>query len=707
MERRSFLHTLSHLSATPFLLSNSIFKDYLINIEALENTLEKGKILILIKLDGGNDGLNTLIPMDQFENLKKVRPKVVLPESKIIDLGGNDLGLHPELKAFKKLFSEGRFKIIQNVGYDNPNYSHFHSMDVWESASFSENKLGGQGNNVNNINSGWLGRYIEEIHPKYPYEYPNSNFPHPLSVEFGYNSSFLFTGNRSVTNSVTLDPQDFYKIFKDIQKEYPDTPEGNKLKFLQLITNHSNSYGEVLKEFYDRGSIKYPFSYSFLANQMEGVTKLITGGLNTRVYQISLSGFDTHSEQVDPNDTSKGIHSILLKQLNHSIEKLFQNLDETGDSDRVLVMTYSEFGRTVISSDSYGTDHGDVAPMFFFGNKIDSNILGSNPLIPSDADWTYSLNKEFNFQNIYFSVIKQWLGGEKYVAEKVLFQNLNQVSLIKKEYIDTDNDGVMDINDNCPDTPEGSVVDLNGCVLFTLASNNYSVKSVSASCIGSNNGKIEVSAEDTSYTYQVNISGLDSTYSLSADNNHSQVIEDLQVGAYTINFTIDSQEGYIQSFETTITEPAPLQGKAQLDYFSKTAKLKLMGSEGYYIEVNGQMMASNSNDFSAPLKPGKNIIKVTTPLDCQGVYEEVLFMSEKLRYFPNPVQNQLNITVPGTDSEINIEIFTDGGANLYRGTHSINGSRTIQLPMSRYKSGLYIVTGSGKTVNESFKIIKN
>ena len=297
-------------------------------------------------------------------------------------------------------------------------------------------------------------------------------------------------------------------------------------------------------------------------------------------------------------------------------------------------------------------------------------------------------------------------GGPKH-RKDVLFKDFDEITDCAKEYVDTDNDGVMDINDNCPDTPEGSVVDLNGCVLFTLAANNYSVKSVSASCIGSNNGKIEVSAEDTSYTYQVNISGLDSTYSLSADNNHSLVIEDLQVGAYTINFTIDSQEGYIQSFETTITEPAPLQGKAQVDYFSKTAKLKLSGSEVYYIEVNGQMMASNSNDFSAPLKPGKNIIKVTTPLDCQGIYEEVLFMSEKLRYFPNPVQNELNITVPGTDSEINIEIFTDGGANLYRGTHSINGSRTIQLPMSRYKSGLYIVTGSGKTVNESFKIIKN
>ena len=370
-------------------------------------------------------------------------------------------------------------------------------------------------------------------------------------------------------------------------------------------------------------------------------------------------------------------------------------------------MTFSEFGRTIVSNETNGTDHGTAAPLFIFGNKVDSSILGANPQIPESVNWEDNLNSEFDFRQVYASIINQWMSGGKKSAKDILFKNFDEIQIIRKDIIDDDNDGVADINDNCPDTPEGSVVDLNGCVLFTLAANNYSIKSVSASCVGSNNGKIEVSAEDTSYTYQVNISGIDTTYSLSADNNHSLIIEDLEVGVYTINFTIDSQEGYIQSFETTITEPAPLQGKAQVDYFSKTAKLKLSGSEVYYIEVNGQMMASNTNDFSAPLKPGKNIIKVTTPLDCQGIYEEVLFMSEKLRYFPNPVQNELNITVPGTDSEINIEIFTDGGANLYRGTHSINGSRTIQLPMSRYKSGLYIVTCSGKTVNESFKIIKN
>jgi len=326
MKRRSFLHSLSHLSASPFIIPNSLFGGYFSSLSSLSNTLSKGKILILIKLDGGNDGLNTIIPFDQYSNLNKVRKSVILPENSIIDLGGSNLGLHPELSAFKKLFAEGRFKVIQNVGYNNPNYSHFHSMDVWESSSFSENEYGGEGNNVNTINTGWIGRYLEDLHPGYPYDYPNFNFPHPLAVEFGYNSSFLFTGNRSVTNSVTISPRDFYRIFKDIQKEYPETPEGNKLKYLQLVINHSNSYGEVLKEFYEKGNIKYSFSPSSLSNQMESVTKLITGGLNTRVYQVSLSGFDTHSEQVDPNDTTQGMHANLLRQLNESIEKLFQIL---------------------------------------------------------------------------------------------------------------------------------------------------------------------------------------------------------------------------------------------------------------------------------------------------------------------------------------------------------------------------------------------
>ena len=409
---------------------------------------------------------------------------------------------------------------------------------------------------------------------------------------------------------------------------------------------------------------------------------------------------------MDSSDRTKGNHAVLLKELNDAVATFTKNLDASGYSDNVLTMTFSEFGRTIVSNGSNGTDHGTAAPMFIFGNKVDSSILGNNPTIPTNITWEDNLESEFDFRQVYSSLINQWMGGSSNTAKDVLFKDFDELQIVGKEYVDTDNDGVADINDNCPDTPQGSVVDLNGCVLFSLPANNYAVKTVSASCIGSNNGIISVSAEDTSHTYQVNVSGVENAYSLSSDNEHSIVLEDLEVGLYTINISIPAQEGYLQSFEAKVTEPDPLQGKAQIDYFSKSAQLQLKGSQVYYIEVNGVMMAAHSNLFTVPLKAGKNTIRVTTPLDCQGVYEEVLFMSEKLRYFPNPVDSELNITIPGTDSEIAIEVFSDSGANLYRGTHSIGASRTIQLPMSRFKPGLYIVTGTGKTVNESFKVIK-
>ena len=698
MERRKFLHNIGHVTALAATMpSFSISGLDFSSSSYLSNTESKGNILVLIKLNGGNDGLNTLIPLDTMSNLSKARPHIILPENKIVNLDSNNLGLHPSMSNFKSFFDENRLKIIQNVGYEKQDFSHFRSMDIWQSASDYDQYL----------NSGWVGRYIENRHPNYPNDYPNDHYPHPLSVELGWQTSLLFTGDNSFTSFIANNPSDFREIINEFDNVYPSDRKGEKLKYVQLIAKQSNLYSKEVKKAYESSSSVHEYPNTELGRQLEIAGRLINGGLNTRIYMVELGGFDTHDSQVDLSDKTKGQHSFLLKDLNDSVTAFIKNLDVSGRSDDVLTMTFSEFGRTIASNGSYGTDHGTAAPMFIFGNKVNPVVLGSNPTIPDNVEWQDNLSIEFDYRQVYKSIINQWLGGETSTPKDVLFKDFYELSIAGDQYVDTDRDGVADINDNCPDTPEGSVVDLNGCVLFTLAANNYSVKSVSASCIGSNNGKIEVSAEDTSYTYQVNFSGLDSTYSLSADNNHSLVIEDLEVGAYTINFTIDSQEGYIQSFETSITEPAPLQGKAQVDYFSKTAKLKLSGSEVYYIEVNGQIMASNSNDFSAPLKPGKNIIKVTTPLDCQGVYEEVLFMSEKLRYFPNPVQNELNITVPGTDSEINIEIFTERGANLYRGTHSINGSRTIQLPMSRYKSGLYIVTGSGKTVNESFKIIKN
>ena len=697
MKRRNFIHRLGHVSALAAAFPNMAFKNLdFTSSSALSNTSVKDKVIVLIKLDGGNDGLNTLIPLDQMSELSTARPHVFMPENKLISLGSNDLAVHPALNNFKSFFDEDRLKIIQNLGYPTPDFSHFRSMDIWQSASDSDEY----------ITSGWMGRYIEDEHPLYPNAYPNEQYPHPLSVELGWQTSLLFTGKSSFTSFIARNPTEFREIINEFDNQYPSDKKGEKLKYLQLIAKQSNLYSLEVKKAYESANNTFDYPNTNIGQQLEIASRLIGGGLNTRIYMVELGGFDTHDTQVDSSDPTKGQHASILKELNDAVTAFMKNLDALGRSDDVLTMTFSEFGRTIVSNGSNGTDHGTAAPMFIFGNKVDPSILGSNPVIPKNAVWQDNLESEFDFRQVYASLINQWMGGSSNTAKDVLFKDFDELQIVGKEYVDTDGDGVADINDNCPDTPEGSVVDLNGCVLFSLPANNYAVKTVSASCIGSNNGKISLSAEDTSHTYQVNVSGVENAYSLSSDNEHSIVLEDLEVGLYTINISIPAQEGYLQSFEAKVTEPDPLQGKAQIDYFSKSAQLQLKGSQVYYIEVNGVMMAAHSNLFTVPLKAGKNTIRVTTPLDCQGVYEEVLFMSEKLRYFPNPVDSELNITIPGTDSEIAIEVFSDSGANLYRGTHSIGASRTIQLPMSRFKPGLYIVTGTGKTVNESFKVIK-
>ena len=219
MKRRDFLHNLAHAAAVPMVYNSLGFNN--IGFQDLLNNSDSTKKLILIRLDGGNDGLNTLIPLNKYSELSNVRPHVILPENKIIDLGEKDLGFHPELGRFKSLFDEKRLKIIQNVGYNTPDFSHFRSMDIWQSASDSNQYL----------TSGWMGRYLEDIHPLYPEQYPTSDSPHPLAVELGQ-SSILTTGINSVTSFTSNQPWDFREIMGDFDNTYPEDIIGKKLKFI-------------------------------------------------------------------------------------------------------------------------------------------------------------------------------------------------------------------------------------------------------------------------------------------------------------------------------------------------------------------------------------------------------------------------------------------------------------------------------------------
>lgn len=430
MKRRSFLHKLSHAAAAPIVLPNILQRALAQQSESfLTNTNNPGRILVLIKLDGGNDGLNTLIPLNQLSELHQARPHVILPDTSIINLGNSSLGLHPELSGFKSLFDEQRLKIIQNVGYEQPDFSHFRSMDIWQSASDSDEFL----------NSGWIGRFIESEHPNWPTGYPNENFPDPLSIELGGGgSSILFTGNQSFTSYLTTTPDGFHEdILLHPNAVYPDNNVGVKLKYIDLVKQQSNEYAQTVKSAYEKATPTKAYDETNFGEQFDIMTRLILGGLNTRIYMVTLGGFDTHDTQVDPMDHTKGEHAFLLKELNDNVLKFFQNLDAVGRSDDVLCMTFSEFGRTIVSNGSRGTDHGTAAPLFIFGNRVNTEVLGQNPEIPKGVRWEDNLASEFDYRSIYATVMDQWLTPEAQKSESILRQQFDQFELLRSDN-DTD-----------------------------------------------------------------------------------------------------------------------------------------------------------------------------------------------------------------------------------------------------------------------------
>ena len=693
MKRRDFLHNLAHASVLPSIYGSLGFTN--IDFQKFLTNPNSRKKLILIRLDGGNDGLNTLIPMNKYSELTNVRPHVILPENKIIQLGKNDLGLHPELSNFKSLFKENRLKIIQNVGYQRPDFSHFRSMDIWHSASDSNQYL----------TSGWIGRYLENIHPTYPEQYPTEQFPHPLAIELGQ-SSILSTGLSSVTSYSSYNPSDYREIIGNFNNSYPDDTVGKKLKFIQIITRQSNIYGEALRSSFEKGNNFDQYPNSNLGRQLHVASSLIKGGLESKIYIASLGGFDTHEKQTDISDTTKGEHSNLMRDLNNSIGALFNDLDQNSKNEDVLAMTFSEFGRTIVSNGSYGTDHGTAAPLFIFGNKVDFSISGKNPDIPLNAEWQDNLEAEFDFRQVYYSVIKQWLGGNDDTAENVLFKKFDQLPIIQAKYVDTDGDGVSDDRDLCNNTPLGAMVNTDGCEIFSLPADNYTILTNSTSCSGKSNGKISISVANKQHIYNLSIPETEGSYSLNSDNEHQLEIDELEIGTYTLNFTVEGKEGYLQTFEIGITEPPSLSAKSSVNQKGKTMTVNLTGSDLYYTEVNGERTSYQINTFTLQLRPGMNTVRIYTPQDCQGEYVEQVFISEQVRHYPNPVKSDLNLVIPGEDSNTTVSLYSRSGSLVAKFEETIPFSRIVTINASQLPSDIYVIKVNGQTVDQTFKIIK-
>jgi len=381
---------------------------------------ENDRVLVLVQLNGGNDGLNCVIPVDQYSALSAVRSNILIPEGSVLPIE-TSLGLHPSMVNLRNLYTEGKMSIVQGVGYPNQDRSHFRSTDIWTSGSGANEYL----------NTGWLGRYFNEDHPEYPEGFPNSEHESPFALTMGGLVSETCQGPLTNFSLALNDPFALKPLAEGETGNFPDNNYGRELRFLIDAIAQTNAYSEVVLSAAESGTnhVDYPTT-NRLATQLKNVALLISGGLKTKVYIVALGGFDTHSAQVD-TDPLLGDHADLLGQLSEAISIFQQDLLLAGKEENVLTMTFSEFGRQIRSNDSRGTDHGSAAPLMLFGPCVKPGVLGENAQIMPDADPQAGVAMQYDFRSVYGTILKDWLGMNETDIKNILNPDVQFLPLIE------------------------------------------------------------------------------------------------------------------------------------------------------------------------------------------------------------------------------------------------------------------------------------
>lgn len=396
----------------------------------------RSKILVIVQLGGGNDGLNTLIPAED-DLYQKARPTLGIKKENALGLG-QSLYLHPSMAGLKRMYDEGMVSVIQNVGYPNPNRSHFRATDIWNTGSSATEVL----------EEGWAGRFLLDKHPKYPLESPS----HPLAVQLGSVESLLFSSVAGGTGTVFEDPNVFYQLVNgsQIDDEAPiPGPMGEELEFLKRVSSSAIRFANVIREAGTKGKNTYAYANTGLSRQMGIVGKLISGGLQTQLYLVNIGGFDTHANQLNA-------HANLLKTLSEALFS-FQNDMKNQQLDHLVsVMTFSEFGRRVNQNGTAGTDHGTCAPQFVVGSSVRGGIIGNNPnlkVLDRSGDMVF----QYDYRQIYSTVLRDHFGLEN-TKNQVLFKgNFERLPIYKNSVDQLPENASMALNLPRPNPASESV----------------------------------------------------------------------------------------------------------------------------------------------------------------------------------------------------------------------------------------------------------
>ena len=423
--RRQFLQALGVASAgSSFMFQQTAMTAF--GQSSMMNSLsqlETDRVLVLLQLDGGNDGLNTIVPTSN-DIYYQSRPNLAIAKENTMALN-DERGLNMALSDLYPLIQEGRTAIIEGVGYPSPNLSHFRSTDIWMSASDGDTF----------ISTGWTGRSLEQMVP----EFGDPPSPFPLGVQLG-GSSFLFEGLSKNTGMSISSPEAFERLAgRGIAFEYTGIPEnthGTEMRYARQVINDSYRYATAIQDAAGASINEVTYPDTSLAGDLSIVARLIKGNLGARVYVVSIAGFDTHAEQ-------EPLHTQLLQEIGGAVSAFVADMEAAEIMDRVLIMSFSEFGRSVFENGSFGTDHSTAAPLFVIGNDIQGGFHGSMPdLVNTDeyGDPFFTVD----FRAAYEAVLQGWFGLQPEVTQSVLSTSFGSLQLFNSMPTSTEEQPVRD-----------------------------------------------------------------------------------------------------------------------------------------------------------------------------------------------------------------------------------------------------------------------
>ena len=406
--RRDFLKTSSMIalgSTVPGFLSRTAAEAPVADRPGARDT-----ILVVIQLTGGNDGLNTVIPFAD-PNYARLRPTLRQSRDQVRRIN-DDLGLHPSMNGMADLLQDNSLCILQGVGYPNPSQSHFRSMDIWQAASTAQT-----------LNEGWIGKALRHVPAASSFHLANTNETAPLALTGSPvrvpSITSLADFQLRIEAAGTADRRAQQNVIEGSAAPTPGAQSGGLLDFVQRTAVNTYASSRRLQEVSRSYEPRVPYPGTTLANHLRLAAQLIDGRLGARLFYVSIDGFDTHAGQAGP-------HASLLQEVSDAVSAFYRDLSQRGHRDRLMIMTFSEFGRRAQENGSRGTDHGSAAPMFLVGGRVKPGVVGAHPSLTALEDG--NLVHHTDFRQVYAAVLDSWLGVP---SRQVLGQEFRPVEILR------------------------------------------------------------------------------------------------------------------------------------------------------------------------------------------------------------------------------------------------------------------------------------